>query len=479
MPARCDKPPTKHDPTKPCCMTSFISAYLTEYDDSLSGDSFIDPIGTLIVWSALGRQIFDNRVNSVSNDVRNYTLNLLHHHLVRKLVLDDEVQLSSSLRRQYGDKKSLAFKQACLILLENLFVFSVLRHEGMAGVETTGVLGISKARQRWEQNGEQTQLIFTHGSDGQVLVRQLGLGISGRYKTPLMKIGFFDSDYQYHLPKFQPCWSRAETFICHSSSALATLERKIYGFLKEHLPTLKHTGVIPFKHVPSDLTKGYTKAFGSSPAVGAYARDFWLAETGLDTGAAGAIFNVLVADLDREAGARETVERAIEHAERPEDRDKLEQIARVEPFLADCALLFSLMTTTREQSVDAVARTWRDAFGRGDTQLPKLADRAGDITELPALKGTQAGDRFVALQHAAREDKTQEQIQALAKYHSKVMDLRGQPAWLSIDDGAKIKVHARTTAPPPPDLRPPGSWINNYYLPQFTSLVKGLQGVGT
>ena len=46
---------------------------------------------------------------------------------------------------------------------------------------------------------------------------------------------------------------------------------------------------------------------------------------------------MLVADLDGEADARETVERAIEHTKRSEDRPTLEQIARVEPFLADCA----------------------------------------------------------------------------------------------------------------------------------------------
>ena len=460
-------------------MTFFLSAYLTEYDDSLSGDSYIDPIGTLIVWSALGRQVFDDRVNSVSNDVRNYTLNLFHHYLVRRLVLDDEAQLSFSLRHQYGNKDALAFKQACLILLENLFVFSLLRHQDMARVETAGVLGISKARRGWEQNGEQTRLLFTHGKEGQVLVRQLGLGVSGRYKTPLMKIGFFDTDYQYHLPKFQPCWSRAEAFIGQKGSALATLERKVYSFLKEQLPALKHMGPIAFENVPTSLSKDYAKAFGSSPAVGTYARDFWLAETGLNTGAAGAIFDVLVADIEGEVDARETVERAIGHTKRPEDRVKLEQIARVEPFLADCALLFSLMTTTREHSVDTVAQAWRDAFSRGDTRLPELADRAGDIAQLPALKGTQAGIRFVALQQAARAGSTQEQVQALAKYHGKVMELRGQPAWLSIDDGARIKVHARTAAPPLPDHRSPGSWFNNYYLPQFTSLVKGLQGVGT
>ena len=64
-------------------MAFFLSPYLTEYDESLSGDSYIDPIGTLIIWSAFGRNVFNGRVNSVSNDVRNYTLNLFHHHLVR------------------------------------------------------------------------------------------------------------------------------------------------------------------------------------------------------------------------------------------------------------------------------------------------------------------------------------------------------------------------------------------------------------
>ena len=310
-------------------------------------------------------------------------------------------------------------------------------------------------------------------------MRQLSLGVSGRYKTPLMKMGFFDADYQYHLPKFLPCWSRAEAFIGQKGSALASLEREVYKFLKERLPTLRHMDAILFESVPSKLSKGYARAFGSSPGVGAYARDFWLAETGLNTGAAGALFDVLVADLDRAVDAQEIVERAIEHTKQPEDKAKLEQIARVEPFLSDCALLFSLMTATREHSVNTVAHAWREAFGRGDSWLPELAERAGDIAQLPALKGTQAGRRFVALQEAARAGDTHEQVQALAKYHATVMDIRGQQAWLSIDDSARIKVHARTTAPPLPDHRPPGSWFNNYYLPQFTILLKGLQGVGT
>lgn len=461
-------------------MASFLSSYLTEYDESLLGDSYTDPIGTQIIWAAFGRQVFNDRVNSVSNDVRNYTLNLFHHHLVRRLVADDGVQISLSLRQQYKDKNALAFKQACLILLENLFVFSVLRHERMQDVEAGGVLGISKARRRWEQDGEKTRLVFTHGAEGQVLARQLGLGVSGRYKTPLMKMEFFDTAYQYHLPRHHARWTEVESFIHQQSSGvLAKLEREAYRFLGKQIPSLRHKGAIVLSNVPESLTKAYAMAFSSPRAVGMYARDFWLGQTGLDTGAAGALFQVLQDDQNHELIPRTVVEQAIARAAQPTERAKLEQIARVEPFLADFALLFSLMTTARDHHVDEVTAAWRNRYRRYDGHLPALAKRAGELASLPVLKGTEAGRRYFALQMAAQAGSTEDQVRALATYHGQVMQMRGQPSWLSIENGATIKVHARTAAAPQPEQRPPGTWYNNYYLPQFRSLVKGLQGVGT
>lgn len=38
-----------------------LSQYLTEYDEDLSGDSQIDPLGVLTIWSAFGQEIFRNR----------------------------------------------------------------------------------------------------------------------------------------------------------------------------------------------------------------------------------------------------------------------------------------------------------------------------------------------------------------------------------------------------------------------------------
>jgi hypothetical protein len=453
----------------------FLGKYLTEYDKGLSADSYIDPVGTLVIWSAFGGQIFNDCVNSVSNDVRNYTLNLFHHHLVRRLVNDGEVQLSASLKHQYKDKDTLAFKQACIVLLENLFVFSMLRHQ--KSVETGGVLGISKASRSWEKTGEDTRLVFTHGREGQVLARQLGLGVSGRYKTPLMKIRFFDKYYGYHQLESQKRWEDAAAFIGRRDAPLRELEEAAYQFLAERIPAIRHKGQIVFSDVPVRLSKAYASALKSPQAVGEYARDFWLEMTGLDQGAAGALFKVLAEEPEEEFSSREVVTRALKIADLPEARAKLDRIARVEPFLADCALLFSLMTAEREQTVAEVAAQWRGLFKRSDTRLRELADSA-EPGALPVLRGT-AATRFAALRKVAAAGSTEAQIHELADYHGKVMMDRGQPSWLSIEHRALIKVHARTSPPPPPAKRPPGSWSNNYYMPQFRSLVKGLQGVDT
>jgi hypothetical protein len=58
-----------------------LSQYLTEYDEDLSGDSQIDPLGVLTIWSAFGQKSFATG-SFGSNDVRNYTLNLLHHAVI-------------------------------------------------------------------------------------------------------------------------------------------------------------------------------------------------------------------------------------------------------------------------------------------------------------------------------------------------------------------------------------------------------------
>lgn len=462
-------------------MTSFLDPYLTEYDKSLAPDSYIDPVGTLVIWSSFGRMVFRNRVNSVSNDVRNYTLNLFHHFLVRKLIEDHDVVLSASLKRRYHDKDVLAFKHACLIFLENLFVYSLLRRESSGdGVETGGILGISNARRRWEKEQQNPELVFTHEPKGQILVRQLGLGVSGRYKTPLIEMDFLDASYQYNKPKFLPKWREAEAFITGDrKSLLGRLEALLYPFLKRCVAELHHLGALHFNDdVPSNLIGAYANAFASPQVTGNYARDFWLQQTGLDHGAAGALYAVLNRNAEADVEPKQILEEALGEELAQEEKYKLERIARLEPFLSDFMLLFTLMAAERNHSIDDVAKHWAK-YGRDANRLSKLAKPLSDFVRLPAIRDSRAANRLTKLQQVADAGDLAQQIRRLADYHGEIMRLRGQPAWLAVGENGKIQVNARTMSRPVPGTWRPGDWYNPYYIPQFRSLVLGLQGIAT
>ena len=454
----------------------FLDKYLTEYDDSLSGESYIDPLGMLIIWSAYGQEIFRNRVNSISNDVRNYTLNLFNHYLVRRLVQDESVRLSQQLTEVYGGKDALFFKYACLLHLENLFVFSILKHEGK-GVDSTGVLGISNGRRRWNGTEENPRLIFSHDKPGQLLVRQISLGVSGRYKTPLMEIGYFDGNYHYHQPSTETLWRKAEAFIT-DNKLLNALADMLLEHMKEMLIKNKKQPETQFNAIPEKLPSAYAKTFASSGFVGEYAREYWLSVTGLDTGAAGALLAVLDENAKREQPEDFTPQELMALTDKAalpaEERRKMEHIEQLEPFLAEATLLFTLLTCKKSQPLQTASDRWK-SFGRDKQILPQHAQKLrNDPILLGVVKGA-ARARLNALLQLADATTLLDQIRLLVAYHGRVMTERGQQPWMVLDEKG-IRVHVRPMRNPLEKDWPQGVWYNSYYLPQFKWLVRGYQG---
>ncbi|MBV0605944.1 hypothetical protein KTO19_04875, partial [Klebsiella pneumoniae] len=72
----------------------YIEKFLTEYDDSLTGELNVDSLGQLVIWSSWGQDIFHSRITSIVNDVRQYTLNQLHHSVLRQILVDEKLQTS-------------------------------------------------------------------------------------------------------------------------------------------------------------------------------------------------------------------------------------------------------------------------------------------------------------------------------------------------------------------------------------------------
>ncbi|MCL1476772.1 MULTISPECIES: hypothetical protein [unclassified Marinobacter] len=459
-----------------------LQSLITEYDDSLSGDSYIDPLGQLVIWSAFGQKIFNSRVNSVSNDVRNFTLNLLHHGVIRSILQDESVTVSPALAAAVGDKESLPFIHACLIYLENIFTYSMVDKPEEVDIDTLGILGGSNGRRAMEESDQNPSLLFTDKKEGHLLVRQLGLGVSGRYKTPFVEMGFFDHSYRYSHQKSEEKWGAFNTLLDNHSELRDCFEQAkahIIDLLNVHYSKAQIPPRRQFRDVPVALRDAYRNAFSTQGKVGVETKAFWLDVTGLNKGAAGALL-VTLEDHYAAATGEKLVPRIIfvtaeERCEVADERRKLQLIQIVEPLLAELDLLFRLARHKKVQSVRDVRGYW-ESLGRTDQTLRDAAARiwaAGDL--LPTLQGT-ARRRLQKLLDVAVNGNVEDQLQGLLKYHAQIMKTRGQLRWLEATPGGEIRLYGRTEPLPKTDNRANGSWANTYYIYQFYNLVSGYQG---
>lgn len=463
-----------------------LKKYLTEYDEDISADIYVDPLGVLVVWSKFGQHIFNNKVNSISNDVRNYTLNLINHAVIKSVIDDDCVVLNKSLRKFVGDKNSLTFKFACLVYLENIFTFAITDPKSRSNVDSRGVLGSSKARKVWEESCGNPKIYFSHIESEKhkryhLLVRQLGLGVSGRYRTPFLEIGFFKGQYDYHYSGGEMLWLKLDELL-KKSSVLNNLfnhaKKQLSQILTQPSPSSNKPPVTLYSELPVALIRAFRKALPNSQSVGRETRNFWLDVTKLSEGAAGA----LLTELENNIEKKESKFRVSEYFARAAknntlsdfEKQKLNNVLTLEPLLGELDTLFTLTRSRKSQSIDNVVKLWKD-LNRDDNTLPTLANKVTDKIEIyEAVSGT-SEKRLKQLINAASQQEVIHQIKELLNYHAKVMRIRGQQPWVEIE-GDTITVHARTANLPSLEQRPLSGWVNNYYLYQFNNLVRGFYG---
>ena len=461
---------------------------LTEYDDSVSSDMNVDPLGMLVIWSAYGQKIFRNRISSISNDVRNFTLNLFNHAVIRQVMEDDDIVPSTALLREKDyaghGKQALPFRQACLVYLENLYAFSMVAAEvrPIPGLATGGVLGIAKARRDWRAHENNPELLFSHRKEAHVLVRQHSLGVSGRYKTPLVQMGFFDNRYNSRAANCLALWDKVETMLFGRWPALAALRKMAVMHLKEVLATPKASPRIRLNAIPRPLRDAFVTTFRSPQAVGQHARDFWLEVSELNRGAAGALYAALQQEW-LEDGTRDASRNPAEvfaEARQTSGSDaatqaQLEHVMLLEPLLGEIDLLMTMMLSAKSQTLDDVAREWKHA-GRNAKTLQKIAAPvAANAAMLAEASGATAA-RLKKLLALAMEDTLHDQVRHLLTYHEQVMQARSQSPWLRLTARQELKTDVGVRSVPD-QVGPPGTrWVHHYYLPQFRVLLDGLRG---
>lgn len=465
-----------------------LNKYLTEYDDDLTGDVYIDPLGSLVIWSAYGQEIFQNKVNSISNDVRNFTLNLINHTVIKSLIDDESVVLSTSLKDAIGEKRSLQFKQACLVYLENVYTFSVSNPNVSEGVTSIGVLGSSKARKAWdEEHGDPIIYFSPKEKEGKkryhLLVRQLGLGVSGRYKTPFSQIGFFENQYDYYCPEAGKVWGEVDALLKRSAlvkNVIAEAREHLIWLIESYTRKAQMPPGVYFSEVPEKLVSAYLKALPNSAVAGQETRDFWLRVTQLNRGAAGALLKELEAlfeNNNEEWSYEGLFQSALKNHElQKKEMRKLADIQIIEPLLAELELLFRLARHRKKHAVEDVIENW-ELLGRNSNTLPRIVEEIKKTWGVQQVISGTASKRLNQLLLVSSQETVESQLRELLDYHKKIMRVRGQQPWVEITDKDTIKTHTRTAKLPEKEERPLHTWVNSYYIPQFKNLVDGFRGV--
>ncbi|KLV07163.1 hypothetical protein ABT56_06345 [Photobacterium aquae] len=459
----------------------FIKQFFTEFDDTLTQSLNIDPLGMTMIWSRLGQDIFHNRVSSISNDVRNYTLNLLHHYVIKRVV-EAQTDLSRCLQAVYGHTDTLAFKQACLIYLENLFVFSMLEAEEQqqVSVQTQGILGTSKARLLISSGTLTKPLKFTREQSGQLLVRQLTLGVSGRYKTPFTEMLFFDKEYRYHQSQSAVLWEKATNFF-EQNEELNGLANALFEHLQEVIKQDAKVPEILWQDVSKSIKQAYAQQFATPAVVGKQSKAFWLNVTELDQNAAGSLYEIINTRTDETGSAQPFFEQAIENENNAFEKQKLVDICHVEPLLAECELLFSVLMSQRVQTEEEVYQRYLGLERNVNSIIHLARDLQHNIDIKSKFSGV-AKKRYEALLALAQLDNTDSQanmtllVDALLKYHRAIMNQRGQSPWVERDSQGDYRCHIKLRTLPTAAQRPYKTWFNRYYLDQFSQLIRGLEG---
>ncbi|MBK9983878.1 MAG: hypothetical protein IPP15_16165 [Saprospiraceae bacterium] len=93
----------------------------TDHDDSIFSDDSFDPLGLQMVWTSLGNKVFRNRLNTVSTNIRYYTLNLFHHLVIQQLEEKYEDKITNLIGRPPYDNRSDLY-DGLIVFLECLLV---------------------------------------------------------------------------------------------------------------------------------------------------------------------------------------------------------------------------------------------------------------------------------------------------------------------------------------------------------------------
>ena len=452
----------------------------TEYDDTIAAEVLRDPLGLQVIWSDLGQRIFQYRLTSISNDIRNFSINLFHHNTIRDLFKQNKLTLSEKQKKHFRNDSVL--KMGLVLFLENLMVYSLfdLNERGDENASLEGLLGSLNARTQWKT--ENRNPMISTSSEHELLVRQISLGINGRYKTPFMQMGIINRDYSYSLDN--DIWKDIERLFSDSnkwSKRVNELKLVLEDIVSKacRVSSSAPNIELPYKRCleiasnrRTNLRNLYRDVFGNTSIIPPKVKKFLMNQMGLNEGAARALYAALTKNAanmnDRNYQA---IFSASLHEEMTAEQKKLiEDIVQVEPHLSRLSYVFDRICIPETYAVDDVQQ-YVNALLKISSNERKYIE---DIRSRIAQGTTTSSERLRKITKVLKSKDSKTFVMGLHEYHQEVMDFRNLPAWFSlrgvqISHGTKTNVRMEDSY----DFHHP-RWIHDYYLNTLISLHRGI-----
>jgi len=447
--------------------------FFTIPDPELSQESSVDPMGLQVIWTHYGQAIFGEKLTTIANDLRVFTFNLFHNHLINRLYMEYSEELQQAKEYYKNWSTDLDAKTGLLIFLEDLVTWTFYEAKNKGNkptVNVLGILGMSKARIA-EKSANGKPILLNANKRFGLLKNQLNLGMTGRYKGPMIKMGFFNRAFEIKDSQ-NPDWEKVNILIKNWPEA-KTLQDDILKLMVELLfksqkkdhPQISLDELMASKYWKK-IYDGYLTCFGSEKPVKEI-RMFWKDKLGLMSGAPAALYKEVASLKETEFIDHYTIfTNSLKHVKSESgELNKLESVLNVEPFLSHCEYLLRYLSQNGIKKIEDHAN---------DLQFLK-----NEIKSSANFNLNNAPDQLKKLYAVMIQDVPLETwISSALKYHNEVIRKRGGNAWIDFDKEGNLKHFfapslnsALNTIPKYLSEKP---WWHTYYLETLRSIHKGL-----
>ncbi len=409
-----------------------MKTFFTIPDNELFLESSIDPMGLRVIWTYYAHKIFDNKLTTIANDIRIYSINLFHHCIVAELFQDRAKINELSLKyRNTKPKKGIEreIKQGMIICLENVAILSFIESESDKGFDPSGIPGSYKAKAKL-YNDDKIYLAIDKYEE--ILKNQVNLGMAGRYIGPMGEIGLFKKGLDYNDVEMKKL-----SDIFNSDQHYKILKEKLKDLLlhifnsdsSTKRPEISFSDLKRKYKLWNTIRVEYSHCFGSRK-VWKKLKEYFLNNLGLNKGAAGAIYDSI--DIKKYTNGIPGEEFALIFNEARKicvdeiEAEKIDDILRIAPALSHTEYILRKMADPNTDSISEIEK---------DTEQIKQ-----ELEKIwPSIIHIKNQNFSKLKRELTKSLDTKEWALEIVKYHGDVMKYRGGQAWLIVNDNSDIK----------------------------------------